>query len=339
MQAKNVRRLASATFVGLLAISLGCSSSKTSGGGGTHADINQTLRDNFQAPTTGPVLIAAYQPWFGRQGHINVGYNSQDPVVLEKQITHAKSLGIEAFVVNWYGPRHNFEDRAYATLQQKSSENNFKTAVMYDEDTDDPENATQIVIKDLKYAYDRYMSHDAVNRDAYLRFNGHPLIFIFPKGSFTHWDEVVEQVHSWDGEPLIIYKDIPPRYTRAFDGYYAWVNPGRQGWQRIGSAWGEDYLSNFYLRVRNNFPNKLAVGAAWPGFNDSKASWSRNRKMDARCGKTFDDSLRLFRRYYTPDHPLPFLMIVTWNDYEEGTAIEPGIATCNGQAPRPTAGE
>ena len=93
---------------------------------------------------------------------------------------------------------------------------------------------------------------------------------------------------------------------------------------------GEDYLENFYVTMKNKFPNKIAVGAAWPGFNDSRASWSRNRKMDSRCGRTFEDSLRVFRRYYDNDHPLPFLMVVTWNDYEEGTAIESGYANCKG---------
>ena len=49
---------------------------------------------------------------------------------------------------------------------------------------------------------------------------------------------------------------------------------------------------------------------------------------DPRCGKTFDDTLRLFRRYYSEQRPLPFLMIETWNDYEEGTAIEGGVGAC-----------
>jgi len=50
--------------------------------------------------------------------------------------------------------------------------------------------------------------------------------------------------------------------------------------------------------------------------------------MNPRCGRTFEDSLRLFRRYYNDEHPLPFLLIVTWNDYEEGTAIERGMVGC-----------
>jgi len=36
----------------------------------------------------------------------------------------------------------------------------------------------------------------------------------------------------------------------------------------------------------------------------------------------------MFRRYYNELRPLPFLMIETCNDYEEGTAIENGVDTC-----------
>jgi hypothetical protein len=81
--------------------------------------------------------------------------------------------------------------------------------------------------------------------------------------------------------------------------------------------------------MRTKYPDQIAVGAAWPGFNDTKASWSLNRRMDPRCGKTFEDTLKMFRRYYDDSHPLPFLMIATWNDYEEGTAIEQGLARCD----------
>ena len=68
----------------------------------------KTLRSSrLQAPEGGPVVLAAYQPWFGRSGHIDVGYSSQDRTVLQRQIEEAKGLGITAFVVNWYGARHH----------------------------------------------------------------------------------------------------------------------------------------------------------------------------------------------------------------------------------------
>ena len=48
-------------------------------------------------------VLADYQPWFGDHQHINVGYSTQDPAVLRKQIQAAKDMGIYAFAVDWYG--------------------------------------------------------------------------------------------------------------------------------------------------------------------------------------------------------------------------------------------
>jgi len=305
------------------------------------ADLRQSLASatNLQAPEGSPRVLAAYQPWFGNSNHIDVGYSSQDPKVLADQIAKAKSLGITGFVVNWYGARKPFEDQSYFLLQNAAAGNDFNTAVMYDEDTDNAGSSTDAVIVDLQYAYDRYIGPNAIpSRSAYLRYNGHPVIFIFPKEGGTDWDQVRRVVNSWEDPPLLIMKDINLKYPNAFDGYYAWVHPGKEGWKRDGSNWGQDYLETFYSRMSTEFPNKIAVGAAWPGFDDSRASWSRNRHMNDRCGKTFDDSLRMFRRYFNEDRRLPFLMVVTWNDYEEGTAIERGYSRCNNSGPENISG-
>ncbi len=76
---------------------------------------------------------------------------------------------------------------------------------------------------------------------------------------------------------------------------------------------------------------KVIVGGIWPGFNDTKASWSLNRHMNRRCGQTFEDTLKVFHHFDDPEHPMPFLLIATWNDYEEGTQIETGVSDCKNQ--------
>lgn len=284
----------------------------------------------MQAPEGRPQLLAIYAPWFGQKNHIDVGYSSHDPNVLRQQIARARELNITGFVVNWYGPRKEFEDRAYGLLQQVARESNFKVAVQYDEAVDHPGYSTDAVIVDLQYLYDKYISPTAgPSRDAYLRYDGKPVIFIFPKDSSTDWNRVREVTRGWPDPPLLIYKDEPPKYFNAFDGFYPWVQPGRAGWAPDGSNWGEDYLRYFYNDMTRHHPDKIAVGAVWPGFDDSKASWSRNRHMANRCGQTFQDGLRLFHQYYDNQNAPPYLLIETWNDYEEGTAIERGINQCH----------
>jgi hypothetical protein len=293
------------------------------------ANVRQALEKNLPQSEMAPKLLADYQPWFGDPDHIDVGYSTQDPAVIRRQIQQARDMGIYAFVVDWYGNRRPFLDRSYALMQQIAHQMGFHVALMYDETQEPNGHATEDALDALDMAYKRYIGPQAPGRDAYLLYQGRPVIFIFPKRGNTDWNVVRHQVNTWETPPWLIYKDDPPaKYAQAFDGQYAWVHPGRS-WQSDGSDWGEEYLKRFYVKMRTKYPGKIAVGGAWPGFDDSRASWSLNRYMDGRCGKTFEDTLRLFRRYYDDSHPLPFLLIATWNDYEEGTAIEAGLPRCH----------
>ena len=289
-----------------------------------------TIRDVSQG-TQGPKVIAAFQPWFGDPDHIRIEYNSNDPAVIHRQIQEAKKLGIYAFAVDWYGERHPFLDRSYALIQQMASKEHFHVALMYDETEEDDGHATEDALEALQSAYKKYIGPDAPGHDAYLQFRGRPVVFVFPKRGNTDWNHVRQMVNGWASPPVLLYKDDPPpQFSGAFDGQYAWVHPGPKGWSTDGSEWGEEYLENFYKKMRSKHPDQIVVGTVWPGFDDTRASWSLNRHIDQRCGKTLQDTLRVFAENNDPDHPMPFILIATWNDYEEGTAIENGLARCSG---------
>ncbi len=293
-------------------------------------NMHTTLRKNI-ATAPSPHVLAVYEPWFGDPDHIDVGYSSQDRVVLRSQVEKAKDLGVTAFVIDWYGTRKKFLDGAYAAMQQVAGENDFKVILMYDEPEDLAQQATEYALASLEYAYDRYIGPKARDRNAYFTYEGRPVVFIWPRHRSTDWDRIHRYLDTWETPPLLIMEDGFPHHSGMFDGYFAWVQPGKEGWKPDGSNRGLDYLDGFYRRMRKEHPNKIVVGAAWPGFDDHRASWGQGRYMDARCGKTFDDTLRLFRRYHDHSNPLPFLLVITWNDYEEGTAIEPGVSRCNGR--------
>jgi len=302
------------------------------GSGCSRTNVSRTVDQNLRTAegTTPTRMLADYQPWFGDRQHINIGYNTQDPDVLRRQIQQAKDVGIYAFVVDWYGDRKPFLNRSYAILQQVASESNFHVALMYDETEEDNGHATEDALDAFNMAYKRYIGPNASAQNAYLFYEGRPVIFIFPKRGHTDWSRVRQVTNRWEKPPLLIYKDRPPKeFPNLFDGYYAWVHPGPRGWQSDGSEWGQKYLDAFYQRMRSLGPKNIAVGGVWPGFDDAKASWSLNRFMDRRCGKTFEDTLRMFRQYDDGSINMPFAMIATWNDYEEGTQIENGVAQCS----------
>ena len=306
--------------------------------GCTTSGVHGALRQNGQAPTLFPKLLAVYMPWFGDHTHMDVGYSSQDPAVLRKQIQQATHMGISAFVVDWYGESRPYSDHNFALLQQAAGENHFKVALLYNEAEDGDAQATDDAIVALDKAYQAYIGPSAKYREAYLTYEGRPMVFIFPKSGHIDWNRVREHCKSWEKAPLLIYKDQPPaEFADDFAGSYAWVQPGSGGWAADGGNWGEQYLDNFYKTMKNKHPDKIAIGGAWPGFDDSAAKWGLNRHIQNGCGKTLDETLKFYQRYYDSSNPLPFLLLETWNDYEEGTAIEQRTTTNCGGVPTTSA--
>lgn len=262
--------------------------------------------------------------------HIAVGYSSHDAKVIRGQIRAAKKMGLSGFVVDWYGDRQPFIDESYALMQKMAGKEKFHVAMMYDQ-FGEQNGATDQVIADLTMFHDTYLSDKASGHKAYLTYDGRPLIFVFPNGVQTDWNRVRSVVNQWKPAPLLIEENAPGPYADDFDGFYPWIDPGPQGWAPDGSRWGQGYLDNFYSTMAGHYRNKMIVGGAWAQFDDSRASWGQNRHIAARCGQTLADTRTLWKKYF-PNETIPFLLIETWNDYEEGSAIERGIPSC-GNAP------
>ena len=293
----------------------------------------EPTRLKYAATGKSPETLALYEGWFGSPKHISAGYSSHDPAVIRRQIQEAKAIGISAFVVDWFGDRDPFIDQSYALMQPIAAKSDFHVAMMYEEPSED-EGATDEVIADLTMFYGTYLSQKSPGHEAYLTYEGRPMIFVFRNSGHTDWNKVREVVNKWKPAPLLIDENLPDQYASAFDGFYPWINPGPQGWAADGSHWGEAHLTDFYRTMTSKYPDKIIVGGAWASFNDSKAAWSLNRRISARCGQTFKDTSNMWREFVPTDQAIPFVMIETWNDYEEGSAIEGGIPTCGNGAPQ-----
>lgn len=284
----------------------------------------------YTAANGTPQLLAVYEGWFGHPSHINIGYSSHDPATVENQIRKAQDMGLTAFVMDWYGDREPYIDQSYALMQKLAAKNNFHIAMMYDE-TNQETGATDEAVADLTAFRDHYVAADAPGHEAYLTYQGRPVIFVFSHGGYTDWDQVRKALNHWNPAPFLIEENLPQKYPNAFDGDYAWINPGPQGWSKDGSNWGKGYLAQFYDTMVHQYPDKIIVGGVWSQFGDRKASWSLNRYIAPRCGETLHDTFNLWHSYFPPQQPIPFLLIETWNDYEEGSALEPGMPACSGR--------
>ncbi len=317
--------------------------------GGAVSILMLTLRSVLIAQTgyttLSPMVLAEYQAWHGLvPTHTNPPYTSTDPLVISRHIQMAQAMGISGFVVDWYGPPRglsNDTDRAYidqviAELMRQSEARGFKVALMYDEGTiSNTEPLTTLhetrAISDLLYAR-RYFTSPA-----YLSINGYPALFVFPYLEVEpniNWLHVRSQL----GLTVTLLDEGPNTddqvHDLQFDGFYAWVQPSASGWSDDGHEWGHDYLTWFYnvmAGLAPTYTNRITVGGVWPGFDDSNAPWGHYpyRYMWPRCGQTWRDTWQLAYQYNPP-----YVMIDTWNDFEEGTGIEFGVGDCLIQSQR-----
>jgi hypothetical protein len=294
-------------------------------------DDSKPVHLKYTASGGKPEVLAVYEAWFGHPNHIQVGYSSNNPAEMRMQIAEARRMGISGFVVDWYGYRSPYINRNYGRMQKVAARAGFNVAMMYDQ-AQQADGATDETIAELKMFHKKYLTKNAPGRQAYLMYRGHPVIFVFPHGNSTNWDEVRAAVNQWNPRPFLIDENLPGKYGKDFDGFYPWINPGPKGWAANGSRWGAQYLRSFYTTMTEKFEDKIIVDGAWPRFNDKRASWSLDRHMNARCGQTLKDTLNFWKKYVPANQTIPFVLIETWNDYEEGSDIEAGLPACGGRA-------
>jgi hypothetical protein len=278
---------------------------------------------------TGTLILAHYMAWFGSSNHITLpDYHSQDPELLSSQIHSAQDMGIDGFVVDWYGPAslenpdRDFIDQAFAVLLDQAEQKSFKVAICYDQGTlrsVEPSLRVSRAVSDVQYAASQYFTSTA-----YLHYNDKPVLFVFPYTDVITPTEIMPAIRS--AITATIFDEDPDAETLPHvDGFYAWVQPTNPpGWQSDCSEWGEGYLQWFYPTMASSlYSDTITIGGVWPGFDDALASWGTGRCMSRRCGRTWQDTWAI-----AIEHHPPIIQIDTWNDFEEGTAIEYGVGSC-----------
>lgn len=299
-----------------------------------------------------PVILMHYMGWYGdtinytksdslrhwKFGHAQqplIGqYDSKTPSLLIYHILLSWSCGIDGVVIN---VKDAYDDicmkNMISTLKtiQKIDSLNFKYefAISYDDQGFDLSSPFDTAISKLSFLRDSILPY--INN--YVRYNGHPIIFSFdyPNKYLTAkgFRSVINDVFK-ENKPLLIWNtlDGAEDNVELVDAYYPWVQPGAQWDKKNGLIWGKDYLDYYYSKVNEiNRENKFGFtcGGVWPGFDDRKnTSWGGDRLMQRQNGIVYDSTWSYILSYNKP-LPLKFVVIETWNDWNEGTEIEPSI--------------
>ena len=270
-------------------------------------------------PGASTKVLAQMLLWFGQSNHMNVGYSSTDPSQVKRQVEDMISRGIDGVILDWYGPNNSIDQAAQLIMHEAEKHAGFSFAIMIDTgaigSNQCPGCSPQQILENLL----QYVEQNYFPSSAYLNIGGQPIVtnFNIDNQYAVNWQQANAALKT---PPRFLFQDNGGFTHSMSDGSYSWVMP-----------WADDlglgYLTSFY-DTGMAFGNLETMGATYKGFNDALASWGSGRYMDQQCGQTWLKTFSQINVLYNQGRQLPYLQLVTWNDYEEGTEIESGIDPC-----------
>ncbi len=248
-------------------------------------------------------------------------YDSNDPDVLECQVLLMKLAGIEGVIIDWYGIT-DFRDygivhRNTQHLVKFVKRAGLKFAICYEDQTlkhlvegkQIPASQVMAQGKSVMGWLDEHWFDD----EAYLQVDGKPLLLVFGPQYLnqSQWKALRTGLkHS----PLIC--GLPHLVQPAgLDGLFVW--PPVSGGKTVTPEMWRKRLTEYYARA----PQETVISVAFPGFHDIYQQAGLHESygaIDARDGKTLQETLQLAAESKTP-----LIQVATWNDYGEGTVVEP----------------
>lgn len=280
---------------------------------GWHWTMNNKNPDIIIDPSTGKREIAShFYPLTGP-------YASNDPDILEYHLLMMKYAGIDGILLDWYGQQGSNGDignllRNSNAIVDRTEAVGLKLAVVM-------EDRFATSINDAK-ANVAYLAENYFNRAAYLRVgvDNDPLLAVFGPITFqqpAQWTEILAAANEGI-EFLPLWNEAPDAGDNA-DGEYTWI-------------WEDEALDNYYTHLQNYYSSnapklKTVMGVAYPGFVDFYKQGNAGDgyfNIPHENGATLDKTLNLATQY---KNDLDILQLATWNDFGEGTVIEPTYET------------
>lgn len=244
-------------------------------------------------------------------------YHSGDKEVIENHLLLMKYAGVDGVLIDWYGT-YNLND--YRINKENAEqliamldEVGLEYAIVYEDrfltnivDAGLAPTVTGAAKSDMNYMQSNYFG------DAnYIKIGGKPLLLNFGPITLTSPGQWTTAFTNLNPKPalLTLWNESAEAGSNAV-GEYAWV------YQNSTS------LANFYS---NNMPNlQLAFGSAYPGFNDFYQQGGAGNiigwTIAHNNGATLDETLAMAQ-----NAGVDYLQLVTWNDFGEGTMIEPTV--------------
>jgi len=261
-------------------------------------------------------IYTHYMPWFQTKGvHGNwthwgdtipnqtshftpmIGlYDSRDPDVLEYQVLLMKYAGLDGLFMDWYGIGG---DPEYGTqpIFQVLAKAGLKYAMVWEDRYANNQGGAGAVLQ--------FMENNFFKTSNYVKISNRPILLVWQITYTTaaQWTSNMSST-TFQNKPILITRDNA--LTPAAEGAYSWINAAGGTPLAISSL--DNFLGNTWTYM---------IPTALPRFVDDYAGFSYGT-IDDQAGKMFVNTIT---DCMESDNDIT--QIATWNDWQEGTIIEP----------------
>lgn len=237
-------------------------------------------------------------------------YASSDVTVLNYHALLMKYSGIDGVMIDWYGTQDKYD---YAANKRNTEELvkaldrvGLDFAIVYEDATLDGLSDAGKVTQ--SQADMKYLANNFFNKANYIKVNGRPLLMVFGP-------QQISSPGSWtDVFSVLVTK---PTFI-VLNGFSNKANDSK-----VKNSEGEFLWVNSNPDYGNVSSFSCYIGGAMPGFFDyyKEGGWGNGyTTYDAENGALFNRQLSTAK-----NAKLSYLQISTWNDFGEGTTIEPTL--------------
>jgi hypothetical protein len=293
---------------------------------------------------------AYYYPWYFPQRWIKepvtdtprLGqYSSSDQVAARRHVQWAKQAGLDFFMISWLGPQGREDQNFRHAVLPEIEDQGFHFAFLYDTalaldlSAGKPLDFDQ-KLKDGKRAGERFLSHFDYLADAYLKhknqltFKGKVVVNLYLVRDMVHAAPYLKQLRDRlqnRGIALFLIADV-----------VYWAQPGSLDWTFLKenfqaiTAYNMYYRPLFLDRVRSQFQacDRMArehglvfIPNVMPGYDDTPLRGRDRATLDRQDGVFYRSYWEMAAAFVKADQP--FLLITSFNEWHEGTEIEPSL--------------
>lgn len=271
-----------------------------------------------------PLVWAFYYPWYYKEQWATsdvlidnplVGaHDSSDLRVIETHINQAKSVGIDGFIVSWWGEGH-YTDENLKVILDVAQEYDFKISVYLESLQGNGEPRSEKELERMVLSFFRKYGDDT----RVYRIDGNPVIFVWAVKSHppSVWESVITDVEGKGYSGIYLAETGNPHYLDVFNGLHRYGTVGIDDLSLLYERLSLVCRTYGYLHGKEQY---IWAATACPGYDDrnipGRTGLYQSRENGAYYRDTFEAALAS-----SPD----WILITSFNEWWENTHIEPSV--------------